>query len=139
MVKPEVTSLSSFGSFCLFVFLFIFCFYNIKLAIFWGVARIFQKGGGGGHTVSNNIVMAFSPRNIVGCLLKKSLTKGGLRAPSVPPCPSYAIAIYRHFLVAFNETVIPLTLGGYEIIIANSAPTHLMGYLQSHIQRALVQ
>ena len=26
---------------------------------------IFQRGGGG-HTVSNNIVMAFSPRNIVG-------------------------------------------------------------------------
>ena len=37
-----------------------------------GVARIFQRGGGGeGHTGSNNIVMAFSPRNIVGCLLKK--------------------------------------------------------------------
>ena len=34
----------------------------------------FSKGG---HTVSNIIVMAFSPRNIVGCLLKKSLTKGG--------------------------------------------------------------
>ena len=34
-----------------------------------GVARIFQRGGGGGHTVSNNMVMAFSPRNIVGCLL----------------------------------------------------------------------
>ena len=43
-----------------------------------GVARIFQRGGGwGGHTGSNNIVMAFLPRNIVGCLLKKRLTKGG--------------------------------------------------------------
>ena len=41
-----------------------------------GVARIYQRGGGG-HTVSNIIVMAFSPRNIVGCLLKKRLTKGG--------------------------------------------------------------
>ena len=40
-----------------------------------GVARIFQRGGG--HTGSNNIVMAFSPRNIVGCLLRKRLTKGG--------------------------------------------------------------
>ena len=26
----------------------------------------FKEGGGGGHTVSNIIVMAFSPRNIVG-------------------------------------------------------------------------
>ena len=41
-----------------------------------GVARSFQRGGGG-HTVLNNIVMAFSPRNIVGCLPKKRLTKGG--------------------------------------------------------------
>ena len=41
-----------------------------------GVARIFQRGGGG-HTGSNNIVMAFSPRNIVGCLLKKGLKRGG--------------------------------------------------------------
>ena len=45
-----------------------------------GVARIFQRGAGGGwggHTGSNNIAMAFSPRNVVGCLLKKRLTKGG--------------------------------------------------------------
>ena len=40
-----------------------------------GVARIFQRGGG--HTGSNNIVMAFSPRNIVGYLLKKKAYKGG--------------------------------------------------------------
>ena len=46
-----------------------------------GVARIFQTGA---HTVSNIIVMAFSPRNIVGCLLKKRLTKGGSRAPQDP-------------------------------------------------------
>ena len=39
-----------------------------------GVARIFQRGA---HTVSNIMVMAFSPRNIVGCFLKKRLTKGG--------------------------------------------------------------
>ena len=31
-----------------------------------GVARIFQRGD---HTVSSIIVMAFSPRNIVGCFL----------------------------------------------------------------------
>ena len=31
--------------------------------------------------MSNIIVMAFSPRNIMGCFLKKRLTKGGLRAP----------------------------------------------------------
>ena len=43
-----------------------------------------------GHTVSNIIVMAFSPRNIVGCLLKKRLAKGGTRVPEDPP--SYALA-----------------------------------------------
>ena len=39
-----------------------------------GVARIYQRGV---HTVSNIIVMAFSPQNIVGCFLKKRLTRGG--------------------------------------------------------------
>ena len=39
-----------------------------------GVARIFQRGS---HTGSNNIIMAFSPRYIVGCFLNKRLTKGG--------------------------------------------------------------
>ena len=48
-----------------------------------GVARSFQRGG---HTGSNNIVMAFSPRGIVGYLLKKRLTKGGggSQAPQDP-------------------------------------------------------
>ena len=49
-----------------------------------GVARIFKRGGGG-HTVSNIIVMAFSPRNIIGCFLKKGLQRGGhghLRTPA---------------------------------------------------------
>ena len=41
--------------------------------------------------MSNIIVMAFSPRNIVGCLLKKRLTKGGGGTgtpgpPSLRPC-----------------------------------------------------
>ena len=49
-----------------------------------GVARIFQRGGGG-HTGSNNIVMAFSPRDIVGCFLKKRLTKGGVTGTPGPP------------------------------------------------------
>ena len=40
--------------------------------------------------MSNNIIMAFSPRNIVSCLLKKRLTKGGagyghLRTPLATP------------------------------------------------------
>ena len=39
--------------------------------------------------MSNNIVMAFSPRNIVGCLLKKRITRvaGGGGGGS----PSYAL------------------------------------------------
>ena len=54
-----------------------------KVTMVMGVARIFQRGG---HTGSNNIVMAFLPRYIVGYLLKKRLTKGGSRAPQDPPC-----------------------------------------------------
>ena len=45
------------------------------------VARIFQRVG---HTGSNKIVMAFSPLNIVGCLLIKRLTKGGHGHPITP-------------------------------------------------------
>ena len=52
-----------------------------------GVARIFQRGGGG-HTGSNNIVMAFSPRNIVVCF-KKGLQRGNHGHPRTPP--SYAL------------------------------------------------
>ena len=55
-----------------------------------GVARIFQRGG---HTLSNFIVMAFSPRNIVGCLLKKGLQRGVTGTPGPPP-PRYALEWY---------------------------------------------
>ena len=34
-------------------------------------------GGGGEHTGSNNIVMAFSPQNIVVVCLKNDLQRGG--------------------------------------------------------------
>ena len=66
---------------------------------FRGVARIFQRGG---HTGSNNIVMAFSPRNTVGCMLKKRLTKGGSRAPQDPP--SYTLVIENMAVVEYGST-----------------------------------
>ena len=57
-----------------------------------GVARIYQRGGGG-VTLSNIIVIVLSPRNIVGCFLKKGLQTWGhghSRTPSryalVPFC-----------------------------------------------------
>ena len=46
------------------------------------------------------------------------------------------IDILLLFLVQKN---IPLVFVGYEMIIANWYPAHLVGYLPSHIQRALVQ
>ena len=59
---------------------------NLENTLGTGAQPGFFKGGGGGHTGSNNIVMAFSPRNIVGCLLKKGLQRGGgSRAPQDPP------------------------------------------------------
>ena len=48
-----------------------------------GRSQDFSKGGGG-HIVSNIIVMAFSPWNIVGCLLKNGLQRGGSQAPYDP-------------------------------------------------------
>ena len=62
-----------------------------------GVARIFQRGG---HTVSNIIVMAFSPRNIIGCFLKNGLQRGGSRAPQDPP--SLRPCVYGTFLTKFQ-------------------------------------
>ena len=60
-----------------------------------GIARIFQRGG---HTVSNIIVMAFSPQNIVGFLLKKRLTKVGHGHPRTPP----RYALDNHNVMATN-------------------------------------
>ena len=37
--------------------------------------------------MSNNIVMAFSPRNIVGCLLKKAYKGGGGGVMGTPGHP----------------------------------------------------
>ena len=55
-----------------------------------GRSQDFSKGGGG-HTVSNMIVMAFSSRNIIGCFLKKKAYKeGGVTGTTGPP-PRYAL------------------------------------------------
>ena len=53
---------------------------SVKM-VYRGVTRIFKRGG---HIVSNIIVMAFSPRNIVGCLLKKGLQRGDHGHPRTP-------------------------------------------------------
>ena len=92
-----------FISFILFFFIFslpnfkrtCICAYKVaaplqlRIKPMHGRSQEFSKGGGG-HTGSNNIVMAFSPRNIVGYLLKKSSYKGGVTGtpgpPSLRPC-----------------------------------------------------
>ena len=62
---------------------------------FQGRSQDFSKGEGG-HTVSNIIVMAFSPRNIVGCFLKKALQRGGGGGSRVPQDPPrYALDFHR--------------------------------------------
>ena len=64
-----------------------------------GVARIFQRGG---HTESIIIVLAFWPRNIVGCLLKKNAYKGGVTGTPGPPLAtplSYRNLVYRNLMV----------------------------------------
>ena len=44
-----------------------------------------------------------------------------------------------YFVGVSNTTIIPPALVGYEIIIAKLAARRLVGYLPSHIQRALVE
>ena len=39
----------------------------------------------------------------------------------------------------FNKTIIPFALVGYEIGYSQLGPTGLVGYLPSHIQRALME
>ena len=64
---------------------------SLRVSQVQGRSQDFSKGGGG-HTLSNIILMAFSPRNIVGCLLKKGLQRGGgSRAPQDPP--RYALEV----------------------------------------------
>ena len=49
-------------------------------------------------------------------------------------------AIQRDFVGVFNKTIIPLGLVGYEMIIYSQlGAMRLVGYLSSHIQRALVE
>ena len=63
---------------------YVYLSYRILFGLDQGRSQDFSKGG---HTGSNNIVMTFSPRNIVGCLLKKRLTKGewgGHGHPRIP-------------------------------------------------------
>ena len=52
------------------------CIYAIIPYRYQGRIQDCSKGGEG-DTGSNNFVMAFLPRNIVGCLFTKRLTKGG--------------------------------------------------------------
>ena len=70
--------------------------------IIQGRSQGFPKGG---HTVSNNIVMAFSPRNIAGCLLKKRLTKGGGGVTEPQDPPSYAL-VMSHITICSMHTLV---------------------------------
>ena len=49
---------------------------------------------------------------------------------------SLVLYILRAF---FNKTIIPLALVGYEMIDSQLGATRLVGYLSSHIQRALME
>ena len=42
-------------------------------------------------------------------------------------------------LKEFNKTIIPFALVGYETGYSQLSATHLVGYLPSHIQRALME
>ena len=54
------------------------------------VARIFQRGGGGGE--SNQVAMSFSSP-VVGCLLKKAYKRAARGALDIPSCPPGAFVL----------------------------------------------
>ena len=49
------------------------------------------------------------------------------------------LSIFLPFGGVFNKTIIPFVLVGYEIGYRKLGPTGLVGYLPSHIQRALME
>ena len=49
------------------------------------------------------------------------------------------LSIFLYFEGVFNKTIIPFALVGYEIGYSQLGPTGLVGYLPSHIQRALME
>ena len=49
------------------------------------------------------------------------------------------LSIFLYFGGVFNKTIIPFALVGYEIGYSQLGPTVLVGYLPSHIQRALME
>ena len=51
--------------------------------------------------MSNIIIMTFSPWNIVGCLLKKDLQRGGHGYPRTPP--RYALGLVHSLYIPFPE------------------------------------
>ena len=47
--------------------------------------------------------------------------------------------LYFELIKEFNKTIIPFALVGYETGYSQLGATRLVGYLQSHIQRALME
>ena len=79
--------------------LILFIFHHFRQRRSQDFSKGEEVGGGGGRTVSNIIVMAFYPRNIVGCLLKKGLQRGVSRAFQDPlATPLTAIRIGSIYL-----------------------------------------
>ena len=51
----------------------------------------------------------------------------------------FSQVIFLYFGSVFNKTIIPFALVGYEIGYSQLGSTGLVGYLPSHIQRALME
>ena len=51
----------------------------------------------------------------------------------------FILSIFLYFGGAFIQTIISFVLVGYEIGYSQLGPTGLVGYLPSHIQRALME
>ena len=54
-------------------------------------------------------------------------------------CLLLVLSNFLYFGGVFNKTIIPFALVGYEIGYSQLGPTDLVGYLPSHILRALME
>ena len=88
-----------------------------------------------------NYLLTELTRAVLGNIGPRSFLYG----PRVLPRPRYNIPQYgpRARLISnrgeFNKTIIPFTLVGYEIGYSQLGASRLVGYLPSHIQRALME
>ena len=72
--------------------------------------------------MSNIIVMAFSPRNIIGCFLKKGLQRGGRGVTGTPGPPPHATSLGTNLYSWMERGTVRVKCLAWNTLF-NAAPT----------------